>query len=432
MRGYSIVDRHDFGMFGNYAFAAGDIDGDGKAEFAMLSKQGDALLVLDHDGAKAWDATLENRNTWGTAPLLIADVDGDGKGEILAPDDHGARRGVRVFDGRGRELATLSCPQGEPDYDGAVIDAIAAALRADGKVIVVVLLNGGLLYAFEDLAAEATWCLRTSTRYFEHYLHIGDINGDGSDEIVFSGKPGQGHDVNPPEQSFMHVVGLDGRERWRKPLSEIAPGKPVDHLDFIEVAPVLPDLAPARQIVVSMGGCVLDPDGKMLWSLNEAVGHCDWVDVGCTGDGALVLFSTHYPELSVLLADAGGKELWRWEPGDLAGENCVAGHARFIDWDGDGRLEIVFGEQSAPWDPAVEWSGHEPLSTVTQTVNLYVVSLEGKLIERVSYEDQTLGGWWYNGENRPLVLDVDGDGGEEWVWQSRLGAALVIKKTGEA
>jgi hypothetical protein len=110
----------------------------------------------------------------------------------------------------------------------------------------------------------------------------------------------------------------------------------------------------------------------------------------------------------------------------------VAGHARFIDWDGDGRLEIVFGEQSAPWDPAVEWSGHEPLSTVTQTVNLYVVSLEGKLIERVSYEDQTLGGWWYNGENRPLVLDVDGDGGEEWVWQSRLGAALVIKKTGEA
>ena len=427
---YSIVGRHDFGMFGNYAFAAGDIDGDRQAEFAMMSKQGDYLLVLDHNGGKAWDVFLQNKNIWGTAPLTIADVNGDGICEILAPEDHADEPCVVVFDGGGRELARLLCPGGHPDYDGAVIDAIEVATRKDGALVVLVLVNGGLLYAFERLQKQAVWRLNTSTKYFEHYLHVGDIDGDGSDEIAFTGSPEQGHDKNPPDASFLHVVNLDGQELWRRPLSEIAPGKPIDHLDFVKIAPVITELAPQRQIVASMGGCVLDAAGNTVWSLNDAVGHCDWVDVGQTSDGPLVLFSSHYPTLSMLLADASGNELWRWEPKDLSADNCVTGQAHFIDWDGDGRLEIVVGEQTLGRQPAVNWADylHEAPATGVQTVNLYVVGLDGAVINRIPYRDVAVRGWWYNGENRPLVLDVDGDGGQEWVWQARLGAALVVDR----
>lgn len=430
MSDYSIVDRHDFGMFGNYAFAAGDIDGDQRAELAMMSRRGDYMLALDHDGEKAWDVFLRNKNNWGTAPLLIADVNGDGKAEILAPEDHADQRCVVVFDGGGRELARLLCPGGSADYDGAVIDAIEVATRHDGTLVVLVLVNGGLLYAFEGLGPDAVWCFSPSTRYFEHYLHVGDIDADGNDEIVFTGSPGQGHDRNPPDVSFMHVVNLDGRELWRKPLSEIAPGKPIDHLDFIQIAPVIPDLAPQKQIVAAMGGCVLDASGNIVWSLNDAVGHCDWVDVGQTPDGPRVLFSSHNRTMALLLADAAGNQLWRWDTEDLSADNCVTGHARFIDWDGDGRLEIVVGEQTYGQQPAVNWAEylHEAPATGVQTIHLHVLGLDGAVIGRIPFRDLAVRGWWYNGENRPLVLDVDGDGGQEWVWQARGGAALVVDK----
>ena len=42
---HNIAARYDFGMFGNYPLAAGVTDGDGRAEFAMMSREGDYLLA---------------------------------------------------------------------------------------------------------------------------------------------------------------------------------------------------------------------------------------------------------------------------------------------------------------------------------------------------------------------------------------------------
>ena len=433
MKSYEIVERYDFGMFGNYAFSAGDIDGNGRAEFAMMSREGDYLLVLDHGGHKAWDAFLANKNNWGTSPLLIADVNSDGKAEILVAEDHGETPSVVVFNGAGQQIARLACPQGAADYDGAIVDSIAAARRADGSSIVLALVNGGFLYAFKDLQPAAIWRLKLTTRYFEHYLHVGDLDGDGNDEVAFTGKPDIGHDVNPPESSFLHLIDLEGHELWRKPLSEIAPGKSCDHLDFVEIAPIVKRLAPEQQIAAAMGGCVLDSSGSILWSLNAQVHHCDWVDTAQVADRRFVLFSTHNRGMCMLLADAEGNELWHWDGSDLSADNCALGQAHFIDWEGNGEVEIVVGEQTNGDQPQVRWEEwkHKMPATGVQTVNLYVLGLDGEVREKIPFRDAAVRGWWYNGENRPLVLDVDGDGKQEWVWQSRLGAALVVKKVGK-
>ena len=248
--------------------------------------------------------------------------------------------------------------------------------------------------------------------------------------MIVTGSPGQGHDKTPPELSFLHVVDLQGKERWRRSLAEIAPGKPIDHLDFLEIAPGIESLAPQQQIVASMGGCVLDASGETVWSLNEQVQHCDWVETASTREGMRVLFSTHYPRMSLLLADAEGNELWRWDHSALSADNCRTGQAHFIDWEGNGDLEIVVGEQTPPRPPGVSWAKwkHEMPASYVQTINLYILGLDGTVRETISFRDVAVRGWWYNGENRPLVLDVDGDGRPEWVWQARCGSALIIEK----
>ena len=108
----------------------------------------------------------------------------------------------------------------------------------------------------------------------------------------------------------------------------------------------------------------------------------------------------------------------------------MTGQARFIDWNGDGQLEIVVGEQTAGDQPMVNWLDnlHEMPATGVQTINLYVLGLDGSVIDSIPVRDLAVRGWWYNGESRPLVLDVDGGGGQEWVWQARMGAALVVDK----
>ena len=412
-------------MFGNYSFAGGDIDGDGLAEYAMISTDGKYLLVLHNNGSKSWDAHLRNNNLWGTAPLCISDVDGDGRQEVLVPEDGGETPSVVVFDGAGSEMARLVCPKGVPDYDGAVVDSIITARDAGGQILVVALVNGGYLCGFRGLNSQPEWCVELSTSYFDHYLHWGDLDGDGADELAFTGHPNPGHDRDAPEVSFLHVCRVTGEELWKKPLSEIAPGKKVDHLDFLEIAPVVPNAGREMQIVASMGGCVMDARGDILWSLNEAVGHCDWVDVARTLARPRVLFSSHNRNVAALMADAEGNVLWKWEGSRLSADNVVTGQARFVDWTGSGDIEIVTGEQILDY---TQGPGHRRNCTIIQTVNLYVLGLDGKVKATIPYSDISTLGWWYNGENRPLVLDDDDDGAQEWIWQSMRGEALVIKK----
>lgn len=56
--------------------------------------------------------------------------------------------------------------------------------------------------------------------------------------------------------------------------------------------------------------------------------------------------------------------------------------------------------------------------------------LRGNLLAAMPFEDAQIEGFWYNGEVRSRVADVDGDGRPEIVFPRQDGYVMIVKKTG--
>lgn len=82
--------------------AAGDTDGDGKAEIVVGMNGGGGIHLLDMEGKKLWEE--EDGNVWH---VEIADTDGDGRGEILH-SNAGGYLTTRDAEGRTRRQAQLA------------------------------------------------------------------------------------------------------------------------------------------------------------------------------------------------------------------------------------------------------------------------------------------------------------------------------------
>ena len=90
----------DLQCYPNYSFEIGDVDADGKMEFASLDQTGNTLRVHNLDGALLFEKTLANNGNWGTALVAIWDVNNDGRAEIIVPDG----KKILVLDGQGRVM----------------------------------------------------------------------------------------------------------------------------------------------------------------------------------------------------------------------------------------------------------------------------------------------------------------------------------------
>lgn len=143
-RGY--IDGVDFG----------DVDGDGKTEFAFYHRYGEGIHLVDGDGKTRWKHPVSS-----IGHLEIADIDGDGKEEIIYKKAHG-NTGFTILDEAGSivkqlkiattsyDFATVKWPKMESkpyiliaenakirilDLEGnAVIELDAPGCRASGKV----------------------------------------------------------------------------------------------------------------------------------------------------------------------------------------------------------------------------------------------------------------------------------------------------------
>jgi hypothetical protein len=144
---------------GGVFVAAGDINGDGKADLIVTPDRGGGPVVAVYDGAKLTAGLneaaqiarffgIQDPNFRGGARAAIGDVNGDGKGDILVSAGFLGGPREALFDGAGLTPSGAP-PKLVPDF-----------------------------FAFED-------SLRNGA-----FVALGDLTGDGKADLVFAGGPG--------------------------------------------------------------------------------------------------------------------------------------------------------------------------------------------------------------------------------------------------
>ena len=384
--------------------AAGDFDGDGDVELAVASDiRGTPAVnvaLYDHTGAllPGWPVKFGDKEV---RSLAVADVTGDGRSEVLVnKTGPGPSTAVYSLDGAmmpGWPQVSVSCNPPAPaqpclDYGGYHQNIGAADLDGDGIEDVVSsydLIRFGLfrgdgtpfpsadvfardrvvtsIPAYHDPAlARQGWGTGDRSEFTDSPPSIGDIDGDGSPEIVLAGN--HEHSDSTASRGYsLFVFNPDGTRAagWEWPKDTGAPLRtddPGNNVVLTLPSPALGNLDddPRPEIVFpGFDGRMyaFDGDGRELWSFRFGsaqpyVGGSEPILVDLDGDArAEVLFTTwtsgapNEPEaLPVLIVLAhDGRLLHRV---GLSGRGSMAAPTAG-DLDGDGQLELVLSLKDA-------------------------------------------------------------------------------------
>ncbi|MCL4692946.1 MAG: glycoside hydrolase family 9 protein, partial [Candidatus Hydrogenedentes bacterium] len=173
-----------------------DLDGDGVDE-AIAGTQ-NAIVALTAAGDPLWTRdAFEDKPVNINGPIAAADLDGDGRVEIVALDQSGPF--CVSFDGQVRwRRITGDQFQGAPVVTRLVSDGPATILALSG--------DSDFVYCFDALNGEPLWkcgILGSPDAYAAGGLAAGDIDGDGSTEIIA-----------PDNSGHVHCVDHTGTLRW--------------------------------------------------------------------------------------------------------------------------------------------------------------------------------------------------------------------------
>ena len=161
-----------------------DIDNDGKPEILHGEFGGYVICINGEDGSEAWNIPVDTSTTSArinTAPT-ITDLDGDGKPDFVVASWKGDTN--KVFGYRGYDHALLwSHPVRDWVYHGTAV----ADLDNDGKPELVIGDYSGKLFTLNGEDGSVDWTYTAPTSYYiGDPAEIGDLDGDGSCEVVFS------------------------------------------------------------------------------------------------------------------------------------------------------------------------------------------------------------------------------------------------------
>jgi Rhamnogalacturonan lyase family 11, C-terminal domain len=279
----------------------GDLDGDGQVDF-VLYKQGPMtapgyLVAVDAAGQKRWDLgdrTIQSHlpdGQWNEPALrgicFVYDIDRDGKSEVitelwkedrlllcvleggtgkvlherLSPFDRRVRSGKRSRCHPVGRVAFLDGPQGQP--------SIVLKYGASNHVPCLAVALGGEL--------NTLWQLEASPHAMGHVPTVGDVDGDGRDEIILG----------------TLLADPAGRTLWEKQVDR--------HADCTAIADVHP--AQGNELLLSI--CSTGPvycmsaQGSVLWEkAREEVPHGQGIWTGDfladePGTEAVILRSGH-------------------------------------------------------------------------------------------------------------------------------------------
>jgi hypothetical protein len=192
---------------GGVFVAAGDINGDGLDDIITGAGSGAGPHVKVFDGGTG----TEIRSFFAYAPTFVGgvrvaagDVNGDGRADIITATGPGAGPHVKVFDGvSGAEIRSFFAYDANfrggvfvaaGDFNGDNVADIVTGTDTGGAPLVKVF-NGPNLAALRSFSAYAPGFMGGVR------VAVGDVNGDGHDDIITGAGPGEGP----------HVKAFDGQ-----------------------------------------------------------------------------------------------------------------------------------------------------------------------------------------------------------------------------
>lgn len=310
------------------------------------------LEAYSADGKFLWRYDLGwaiERGIW-YSPYLVYDLDGDGKAEVAVKTGEGDPRDkdgrvqtgpeyLTILNGQtGKPIAQIDWPSRAdfPSYNYASRNQLGVAYL-DGKTPSLIVGRGTynymtvLAYEFRDgkLRPQWTWNNKGLPREFQgqgaHWMHCADVTGDGRDEVLLGS------------------ITLDGKGAvlWYTGL-----GHP-DHFYLGDIDPSRPGLEIYFGIETGKktgnGMCLADAKtGRLLWGIKEPTKHVH-------GQGMCSDIDPAHPGVECYSAEsdpANGKSL-AWAllhncKGEVIGREPIGGFAPFAAyWDADLQRELV-------------------------------------------------------------------------------------------
>jgi hypothetical protein len=304
------------------ATAAGDVDGDGRDDFVVVTTGvGSEQVYVFYqraNGPESLSAATTASSADSTRSAAVCDVDGDGKNEILIGYAAGAltiykpgtdRRPALSQTLAGIASSTILCA----DVDGDGLSDVITTGKS-GAAMQVLLQRGGALVEQGIFSGSAVSA-----------IEVGDINGDGKADIVAFGSSGP----------MVYLQSAPGQFDAPMPLA----GAPAD-VRGVAIASGRMVFSTAAQMVVSA------PGGLPLALPTMAnAGYVRVRDVD--GDGRADILVFHEGALGIYYQNADGtftaEQTLATYPSDPSmGASPIA----LGDFDGDGKLDVAVASRT--------------------------------------------------------------------------------------
>jgi PKD repeat protein len=191
---FAAEQRIDLLTLGGFSVAAGDLDGDGKVDLAVVGYYSNRMSVLKNTSANGVISFAPQADYGtGSSPLgvTIADLDGDGKPEVLVANSWVASlftpSSVSVYRNTSNNYKISFAAK--VDVLSQLCSSVAVGdLDGDGKPEIVTGNNGSTISVLKNVSVPGTISFRTNVDYSTggspKSVSIADLDGDGKPDIV--------------------------------------------------------------------------------------------------------------------------------------------------------------------------------------------------------------------------------------------------------